>query len=203
MSHDRPAGRRQSAIARVRSCETAKPVAFTNPVAFRKEDPMPNRRIAALLPLPNRRVPRVIAIAATLAVGLMAAGCDSASKTTSASTTAALSKPEFLVQGNAICEQGNQTLTAAEKALGKQPSEAQFKAYVADTFAPTVQKQIDGIRALAAPSNDQANIANMLNVAQTELNQVKGNPAVLTEKTFVSFAKLAHPYGLTACAPNQ
>jgi len=164
---------------------------------------MPNRRIAALLPLPNRSTLRAIAVAATLTVGLAAAGCGSASKTTSASTIAALPKPEFLAQGNAICAQGNQTLGAAEKALGKQPSEAQFKAYVANTFAPTVQKQIDGIRALAAPSGDQANIANMLNVAQTELNQVKGNPATLTEKTFVSFAKLAHPYGLTACAPNQ
>ncbi|HEU0249142.1 MAG TPA: hypothetical protein VFR48_00310 [Solirubrobacteraceae bacterium] len=164
---------------------------------------MPNRRIAALLPFPNRRVPRVIAVAATLTVGLIAAGCGSASKTTSASTTAALSKPEFLAQGNAICQQGNQTLAAAEKALGKQPSEAKFKAYVADTFAPTVQKQIDGIRALAAPSSDQTNIANMLDVAQTDLNQVKGNPVVLNEKTFTNFANLAHPYGLTACAPSQ
>ncbi len=164
---------------------------------------MPNRRIAALLPFPNRRVPRVIAVAATLAVGLVAAGCGSASKTTSTATTAALSKPEFLAQGNAICEQGNQTLAAAEKTLGKQPSEAQFKAYVAGTFAPTVQKQIDGIRALAAPASDQTSIANMLNVAQTDLNQVKSNPATLNEKTFTDFAKLAHPYGLTACAPSQ
>ena len=164
---------------------------------------MPNRRIAALLPLPNRSAPRVIAVAATLTVGLIAAGCGSTSKTTNASTTAALSKPEFLAQGNAICAQGNQTLGAAEKALGKQPSEAQFKAYVADTFAPTVQKQIDGIRALAAPTGDQASITNMLGVAQTELNQVKRNPVMLNEKTFVSFAKLAHPYGLSACAPNQ
>jgi hypothetical protein len=51
-------------------------------------------------------MPRVIAVAATLAVGLMAAGCGSTSKTTNVSTTAALSKPEFLAQGN-------QTLGAA------------------------------------------------------------------------------------------
>jgi hypothetical protein len=165
---------------------------------------MPNRRIAALLPLPNRSMPRAIAVAATLAVGLIAAGCGSAGKTTSTSTTAAaLSRPEFLAQGNAICTHGNQTLAAAEKTLGKQASEAQFKAYVAGTFAPTVQDQIDGIRALAAPSNDQASINSMLDVAQTDLNQVKGNPTTLTEKTFANFAKLAHPYGLTACAPNS
>ncbi|MFZ1154228.1 MAG: hypothetical protein WAN93_04920 [Solirubrobacteraceae bacterium] len=164
---------------------------------------MPNRRIAALLPLPNRRVPSVIAVAATLTVGLIGAGCGSASKTTSASTTTALSRPEFLAQGNAICTHGNQTLAAAEKALGKQASEAQFKAYVTSTFAPTVQEQIAGIRALAAPSNDQADIASMLDVAQTDLNRVKINPTILTEKTFANFAKLAHPYGLTACAPNS
>ena len=99
----------------------------------------------------------------------------------------------FLAQGNAICAQGNQTLGAAEKALGKQPSEAQFKAYVADTFAPTVQKQIDGIvRPRRTTPATRPNIANMLNVAQTDLNQVKGNPAILNEKTFTNFAKLAH-----------
>jgi hypothetical protein len=164
---------------------------------------MPNRRIVALLPFPNRPMSRVIAVAATLTVGLMAAGCGSAGKTNSASTTAALSRPEFLAQGNAICMHGNQTLTAAEKALGKQPSQAQFKAFVTGTFAPAIQGQIDGLRALAGPSTDQANVTNMLDVAQTDLNQVKSNPTALTEKTFADFAKLAHPYGLTACAPND
>jgi hypothetical protein len=43
----------------------------------------------------------------------------------------------------------------------------------------------------------------MLDVAQTDLNQVKSDPEMLDEKTFTNFAKLAHPYGLTACAPNQ
>jgi hypothetical protein len=40
----------------------------------------------------------------------------------------------------------------------------------------------------------------MLDVAQTDLNQVKINLTTLTNKTFTNFAKLAHPYGLTACA---
>jgi hypothetical protein len=46
--------------------------------------------------------------------------------------------------------------------------------------------------------------SNILNVAQADLNKVKSNPAVLTGKTspFADFAKIAHPYGLTACAQN-
>jgi hypothetical protein len=165
---------------------------------------MINRRIVPIPLSPSLSKPRIIAIAATLAVGLAAAGCGSSSSTTnSASTTAALSRAQFLAQGNAICAHGNQTLAAAEKALGKQPSEAQFKAYVASTFTPAVQGQIDGLRALGAPSADQESIKNMLDIAQTDLNQTKSNPTTLTEKTFTNFAKLAHPYGLTACAPNN
>jgi F0F1-type ATP synthase membrane subunit c/vacuolar-type H+-ATPase subunit K len=165
---------------------------------------MINRRIVPILSSPNPSKPRIIAIAATLAVGLAAAGCGSSSnKINNASATAALSRPQFLAQGNAICAHGNQTLATAEKALGKQPSEAQFKAYIASTFVPTIQSQIDGLRALGAPSTDQANITNMLDVAQTDLNQVKSNSTALNEKTFTNFAKLAHPYGLTTCAPNN
>lgn len=164
---------------------------------------MINRRISPILSSANPSKSRIIMIAATLAVGLAAAGCGSNSKTNSSSTTAALSRPQFIAQGNAICTHGNQALAAAEKTLGKQPSEAQFKAYVASTFTPTVQSQIDGLRALSAPSTDQASVTNMLDIAQTDLNQVKSNPTALTEKTFTNFAKLAHPYGLTACAPNN
>jgi hypothetical protein len=42
----------------------------------------------------------------------------------------------------------------------------------------------------------------MLATAQTDLHQIKSNPLTLTEKTFANFGKLAHPYGLTACAPH-
>jgi hypothetical protein len=165
---------------------------------------MINRRIALIPPSPSLSKPRIIAVAATLAVGLATAGCGGSSdKINNAATTTALSRSQFLAQGNAICARGNQTLATAEKALGRQASEAQFKAYVASTFTPTVQTQIDGIRALDAPSADQANVTNMLDVAQTDLNRVKSNPTTLTEKTFTNFAKLAHLYGLTACAPNN
>lgn len=150
-------------------------------------------------PLPPK-LTAVVALAATLALGLVVGGCGSSKST----TTAALSKPQFLAQGNAICARGNLRLGAADKALGNQPSKAQITAFVTSTFAPDIQNQIDGLRALGAPSSDRTTVANMLDTAQTDLNKIKNNPALLASGAgFADFAHLAHPYGLKACAPNS
>jgi hypothetical protein len=158
-------------------------------------------------PSPSPRT-GVIALAATLAFVLVAGGCGSSSKSsTSASTgatTPTLSKTQFLAQGNAICAQGNQRLGPADKALGNQPSRGQITAFVASAFAPDIQGQIDGMRALRAPSSEQATVSTMLDTAQSDLNKIKGNPALLAGGSgFADFARLAHPYGLTACAAGS
>jgi ABC-type glycerol-3-phosphate transport system substrate-binding protein len=168
------------------------------------------RRSITVLPLPSR-LARVIAATATLVVGLSAAGCGSSSSTSSSTskstpTPTALTKPQFLAQGNAICAQGNQRLAAAQKAFGpNKPSQAQITAYVRNTFAPDIQSQITAIRALGAPSGDQAIVTTMLDVAQADMNRVKSDPALLAGNSppFANFAKLAHPYGLTACAAKS
>jgi hypothetical protein len=156
-------------------------------------------------PLPHKPT-GVVVLVATLALGLVVGGCGSSSKssTSKTATTAALSKPQFLAQGNAICARGNQGFAAADKALGNQPSRAQITTFVTTTFAPDIQTQIDGLRALAAPSSDHATVANMLDVAQTDLNKIKSDPALLASGAgFAEFAHLAHPYGLTACAAGS
>ncbi len=159
-------------------------------------------RLAPVLP---GRLARSIAIAATLLVALGAVGCGSSSSTTTTATVAALSKPQFLAEANAICTQGNQRIGPPGQALGNHPSKAQITAYVTGTFAPSIQSQIDGIRALAAPAMDKAAVKTMLDVAQANLNRVKSDPLLLAGNSppFAEFAKLAHPYGLTACAPNN
>ncbi|MFI4977773.1 MAG: hypothetical protein ACHQC8_03715 [Solirubrobacterales bacterium] len=164
---------------------------------------MPRRR-TRLAPVPPDRLAGSIAIATTLLVALGAVGCGSSSTTTTA-TVAALSKPQFLAEANAICTQGNQRIGPPRRALGNHPSKAQIIAYVTGTFVPSIQSQIDGIRALAAPAADKAAVKTMLDVAQANLNRVKSNPLLLAGNSppFVEFAKLAHPYGLTACAANN
>jgi hypothetical protein len=153
------------------------------------------------------RLSGVAAIGVTVAVGLGGAGCGS-SHSSSAATKPALSKGQFIAQGNAICAHGNQALASAQKTLEKTignhaPTPAQVTAYVNGVFAPLIQSQIDQIRALGAPSGEQAAWAHMLDLAQTELNTVKSNPAATAggnTHPFANFALLAHRYGLTACA---
>jgi hypothetical protein len=164
-----------------------------------------NHNLARTDSPPPHKLTGVAALAAMLAFGLVVGGCASSKSSTSTSaTTAALSKPQFLVQGNAICARGNRQLGAADKALGNQPSKAQISAFVASTFAPNIQTQIDGLRALGAPASDQATVSNMLDTAQTDLDKIKNDPVLLASGAgFTDFAHLAHPYGLTACAPSS
>jgi hypothetical protein len=160
----------------------------------------PERTFASTRAPLRRKLARVIAVAATLALGPIAVGCGSSSKT---STAAALSKTQFLAEGNAICARGDQRLAAADKALGNQPSRAQITTFVTSPFAPDIQSEIDGLRSLGAPAADQAAVSKMLDAAQTDLNKIKSNPTLLAGGAgFAEFAQLAHPYGLTACAPT-
>jgi hypothetical protein len=142
------------------------------------------------------------ALTAILLVG--AAGCGSSHKKAPPATPV-LSRTAFLAQANAICRRGNVQTNAAGAKLGNNPTQAQAVKLITSTFIPAIQTQIRAIRALGAPAGDQAKVTKMLDVAQADLNAVKGEPTLLFGKSsaFTPFAKLAHPYGLTQCAPTS
>jgi len=151
----------------------------------------------------RRPAPLAGAAFATLAVALVAAGCGSSSSS-STSTTAALSKADFVAQANAICSKGNKVTDAAGAQLGKGSSAAQVAAVVTKSFVPGIQSQIDAIKALGAPAGDESTVSSMLGLAQADLDKLKADPSLLGDpKLFSDFANAAHPYGLTACAPNS
>jgi hypothetical protein len=133
---------------------------------------------------------------------LVAAGCGSSGGGTS--TTAAPSKTDFLAQANAICSKGNKATDAAGGQLHHGMSGAQVAAVVNKSFLPAVHSQIDGIRALGAPAGDQSTVSSMLDTAQADLDKLKADPSLVGDSNlFANFAKVAHPYGLTSCAPNS
>jgi hypothetical protein len=138
------------------------------------------------------------------------AGCGSSSGSSSSSSAAAtsaatISKSVFLAKANAICVKGNAQSKAARAKLGASPSEEQIVSFVRGTEVPAVQAQIDQIRALGAPAGDQATVKKMLDLAQQAVGRVKVVPTILTtgEDVFAPFAAIAHPYGLTSCAPSS
>jgi hypothetical protein len=157
----------------------------------------------------SRRLGRAVACVSLLIAGLLLAGCGSSSSSSSTGTAAArppLTKAQFLAQGNAICTQGNKNLEGPEKALGTSPTEAQFVAFIKGPFKSEIQRQIDAIRALRAPSADQATVKRIFDLAQTELDRVTSNPKAVESASvspFKEFSTAAHAYGLTVCASES
>ena len=70
-------------------------------------------------------------------------------------------------------------------------------------YVPSIQAQITAIKALGVPSGEETTVTNMLGLAQADLEKIKADPALIATDAFADFAKVAHPYGLTACAPTS
>lgn len=155
-----------------------------------------------------------VALLAVLAVGL-AAGCGSSKKSSgsakSTSTSApAITKAQFLKEGNAICNRGNREIGGAAGRLfpksGGRPSQAKLTEFARTVIIPSVQRQIDEIKALGAPAGDRARVSAIVGAAQAALDKGKRDPALLTTNGPGPFKKanqLAKSYGLTACAAGS
>jgi hypothetical protein len=156
----------------------------------------------------TRAMSMLVSSAGVLAVGLTAVGCGSSGSTASTASAVggpSITKAEFVKKANAICAKGNAVDKAAGAKLGAQPSEKEITAFVKGTEAPAIQGQIDAIKALGAPAGDEKTVAKILGLAQGALEKVKIEPRIVStgNDVFAAFAKVAHPYGLTACAPSS
>ncbi len=149
-----------------------------------------------------------LAVAAVLTVGLVLVACGS-SNNSSTSTTAALTKAEFLKKGNAICKKGNQQINqAANQQFGTKkrpkgpPSKSAQTKFATDAVIPSIQSQINQIKALGAPTGDEAKVNAIVTGAQGALDQAKKDPTVLLSNgpgPFKQVNKLTKAYGLTVC----
>jgi len=108
-----------------------------------------------------------------------------------------------VAQANAICAKSDHVLLAAAVKLEHHPSGAQVRSVVKRTFVPSIQAQITGIRALGTPAGDRAVLTSMLDLIQADLNRLKSDPALIATNLFADYANVAHPFGLTACAPTS
>jgi hypothetical protein len=152
-----------------------------------------------------------------IAVGLVVAGCGgSSSSSTSTGASGAsgatgasgtpLSKSEFVAKGNAICKQGNQDIDKAGHTLfgsGQKPSQADMQKFATDTLIPSVQSEIDQIKALTPPAGDEDQVNAITAAAQSALNKAKTDPSLLIQQggsdPFAHANDLANAYGLTEC----
>jgi hypothetical protein len=152
----------------------------------------------------HRRLIVALPMAVLLLAGLVVAGCGSSSSSTSTETTVALTKAEYAKQGNAICEAGNKKAETESKALGNNPSKAEFEKFVSETEVPNIQQQINGVATLKAPAAYEATAKELITTAQATLNKLKADPGLIAKGgLFASTNKLAKEVGLTACAAES
>ena len=148
------------------------------------------------------------AIAAAAVIVLAAAGCgDGDDSSSTSSTAAALTKQEFVTQANQICAEGNKTINAEAKQVfsGGRPTAAETQQFVTGTVIPSIQDQVDSIRALGAPEGDEDQVNAILAAAQQGIDEAKADPSLLASEQsgsdpFAEANKLTDDYGLTACS---
>ena len=148
----------------------------------------------------NRRMAGVamIALLGLLLVGVAGCGGDD-----DISSTTALTKQEFLDQGNAICEAGNKATEAESEEVFSdgQPTDDEFEQFATDVLVPSIQGQIDDIRALGTPEGDDGEVSEILDSAESDLDDLKSDPSIIASgDPFAETNQALESYGLTVCA---
>jgi hypothetical protein len=133
--------------------------------------------------------------AAALATGLLAAGCGDDDDDSSELTHA-----EFVAEANQICKTGNAEINAAGEEANPKPGTPEFDAFVTDTLVPNVQGQIDDIRALGIPEEDES-LGGTLDEAELIVQDLSEDPAsILDGDPFAPIDRELTDAGLTECA---
>jgi hypothetical protein len=140
------------------------------------------------------------AAVAVLAAGAIATGCGSSDDDTS---TASLTKAEWIAKADAICQQGNQEINqAAKQQFGNQkPTAAEVQQFATGTALPNTQSQVDQIKALGAPSGDEDQVNKILDTVQADIDKAKA-AGDIENSTFADGNALAKQYGLKVCGQD-
>jgi hypothetical protein len=144
--------------------------------------------------------------------GLIAAGCgggDDGNDTSSAATSSGpLSKSEYIAKGDQICAQGTLVIGQAgrEQFGTSEPTRDQVIQFSQDTVVPSLEDTLAKLRALEAPSGDEAKTAAIYDALEEGLNKVKENPDLFLESdaggAFDEANRLAQAYGFKQCGQS-
>jgi hypothetical protein len=125
--------------------------------------------------------------------------------------SSALSKDDFVKQGNAACQKGNDAINSAQsQSFSSQPTPEQLQSFFKDTVVPNIKKQIDEIDKLNPPKELQAQVDKLVTDARAALTklqeQVDKDPSALESSTSDPFADVnteANSLGLTVCGSSD
>ncbi|MEX2195640.1 MAG: hypothetical protein WD844_10175 [Thermoleophilaceae bacterium] len=125
----------------------------------------------------------------------------------------ALSKAEYIEQGDAICAEGDREIEqAAEETFsdleqGEQPSVEEIGEFGQETVLPSLQRQIDRLRELPAPGGDEDEVTAIYDAADEGIQTLQdGDPedfATGGDAAFEDANRLAGEYGFQNCGGQE
>ncbi|HEU5253943.1 MAG TPA: hypothetical protein VFU16_11530 [Solirubrobacterales bacterium] len=144
-------------------------------------------------------------LAAVAVLVALVAGCGGGDETTDETVT--LTKAEFIKQGDAICEEGNdQSEKEAEEFAEEngftleKASDEQLEEAVGEVLVPSLNQQAEEIDALGAPEGDEEQIEELVSSLETAADEIEGDPGlVFEEEVLVEPEELAQDYGFKVC----
>lgn len=146
---------------------------------------------------------RGVFLIALAALAALVVGCGDGDET----TTASLTKPQFLTQGNALCKEletkrSNEVndIIAGLKP-GEKLSDARQTQMVETIIIPNYEEAIDGLEELGAPEGDEAKVEELIKAMEKTQKTLEEDPeeAIFNVLMFEEPNKLAQSYGLNSC----
>jgi hypothetical protein len=137
------------------------------------------------------------------ALALFMAGCGDSDE-----TTTALTKAQFVKQGNALCkkreDERNKEIEAVFSKLqpGDELSDPRQAKLIQKLIIPSYEKMIADVKGLGAPEGDEAEVDEIVAAMEKTRDELEADPeeAVFTTVMFNPPNKLVRSYGLRSCA---
>jgi len=145
------------------------------------------------------------AIAASVALAVVIAGCGGGDDTTD--ETVSLTKTEFIEQGDAICKKGNdQSEKEAEEFAEdnhfelEKANKDQLEEAVSEVLVPNLERQTEELDALGAPKGDEDEVEAIIVSLEDATGEIEDDPGVVFQgEVLEKPSKLAEDYGFKVC----
>lgn len=153
----------------------------------------------------------IVALAGIVAIAVIAAGCGGGSDSSSSDSdsSSSLTKAEYIKQGDAVCKKGAVEIEAGLKSYAKENDinlkvkvkNPQVEELSENVIIPGINDQLDDLRALSIPSEDEELAKELLDALEKGIEKGEQEPvAFLAEgKSLTKAGDLAKEYGFKVC----
>jgi hypothetical protein len=101
-------------------------------------------------------------------------------------TSEALTKAEFIAQGDEICADGEKEVEDGAEAFAEEndvdtenPTQAEQEEVVADVFVPSLRKQADELSELGAPEGEEGEVEAIVSALEEASDELEDDPGLL------------------------